>query len=92
MGCDPLMVCRTTFGVLGHPYCGFPGPPDGLQRHAGGPGPARPVALSPPVTRPRPPAPGPFRYSAQSCQTALLVWRRSKPGVMPRETHIFRAR
>ena len=84
-------MCRTTFGVLGHPYCGFPRPPHGLQRHAGGPRPARPVALSPSLTCPPPPAPGPFRCSAQSCQTALLAWQRLKPGVMPRETHIFRA-
>ena len=64
----------------------------GLQGHAGGPGTARPVAWSRPVTRPRPHAPGPLWCSPQSCRTALLVWRRSKSEVMPRETHIFRAR
>ena len=42
------------------------------------------------MTRPRPHAPGPFRHSAQSSQIALLVWRRPKSGVMPRETHTFR--
>ena len=44
-----------------------------------------------PVTRPRTPAPGSSRYSAQSCRTALLVRRRPKSGVMPRETHTFSA-
>ena len=53
-------------------------------------GSACPVALSPSVTRPRPHAPGPFRHSAQLSQTALLVWRRPKSGMMPRETHTFR--
>ena len=90
--CDPLVVCRTTFRVLGHPHCGFPRTPHGLQGHAAGRGTARPVAWSPAVTRPRPHAPGPLRCSAQSCRAALLVWRRSKSEVMPRETHIFRAR
>ena len=44
------------------------------------------------MTRPRPHPPGPFRYSAQLCGTALLVLRRPKSEVMPGETHIFRAR
>ena len=47
--------------------------------------------MPPPVTRPRTPAPGSSRYSAQSCRTALLVRRRPKSGVMPRETHTFSA-
>ena len=85
------MVCRPALGVLGHPHCGFPRPPHGLQGHAGGHGSARPVAMAPPVTRPRTPAPGSSQYSAQSCRTALLVRWRSKSGVMPRETHTFSA-
>ena len=47
--------------------------------------------MPPPVTRPRTPAPGSSRYSAQSCRTALLVRRRPKSGVMPREAHTFSA-
>ena len=47
--------------------------------------------MPPPVTRPRTPAPGSSRYSAQSCRAALLVRRRPKSGVMPRETHTFSA-
>ena len=82
--CDPLVVCRPAFGVLSHPYFTVPRPPHGLQGHAGGHGSARPVAMPPPVTRPRTPAPGSSRYSAQSCRTALLARRRPKSGVMPR--------
>ena len=47
--------------------------------------------MPPPVTRPQAHAPGSSRHSAQSCRAALLVWRRSKLGVMPRETHTFSA-
>ena len=43
------------------------------------------------MTRPRTHAPGSSRHSAQSCRTALLVRRRPKSGVMPRETHTFSA-